>query len=832
MLVRVNELRLDWITIIHNPILLIKSSTNFINFGKEQSILTMSTTWTVDKMSPFPPDNVAPEVKANEEWGLQAAKAVWSTDQLTGPTLFNRDYNFYHRANQWYFGNIDIDKYKPWLYVDPKDTNTEWLQSIDWEPVLYFAKRVNSAVSKVATIQYDPIVTAVSPNAVGEQIKFEAAIRAVMNRKEFFQNAGFDMTGLLPPGVAMDDVPNNDQELDLFMQMRYKHWASMKVELGIKDAINRLNYQEIKRQFDFDLVLWNIGRIETWMGSDFKPYGRRVDPRKSVIPESDKPGFEDNQFRGTIEEYSIAQIAVNHPHLSREKLDKVAEFSDKRYQGYYQDSFFRNDSLFEIQANDVERVRVLKFRIKTVNERVKVKMKDRHNNTILRDKGFNSLKTKGQQDQFKKAYGKTREFYRTKYNAVYEGEWVVGSDVLLQWRQVPYTIDTTLNEELLGDKVYVPNMRDGRTVSMAKQSLPILEAIHRQHLKIQQIVATDIPNGIRINMNALSEARLAGHDGRDLSDMQKIDLYRQLGILLDGSDPRDNRGAAKSMEPLSGGMSESIVNHMAILTDYLQKLDEVTGYNNASLGEQVNPRQGKGVTELQMMGTDTALEYIRHADFQITKAFYSNLGKLHALAEKYSPDKERSRRVYGTKLRPTAGVEKVAMYDYGINIMPQPTAQEWQQFYADIREAKSAGKITARDLAFLRLVDNLKLAYQYLAVFETKREEQVQQLELQKIKENNAGNAEAAQATSQGQNQAKSMELEKERIRTQGKIEEEQVRHQNELAKIQFEKDLELRNKKVEINTKGESDVETEIAKAEIQEEMAPNELQSNESGS
>jgi hypothetical protein len=772
------------------------------------------------KLSPFPPHNVSPNVKARKEYGLQIAKAIYSHDQIQGPMLFNRDKDFYERASKWYFGDIDESKYMPWLHMDSKDKNSQWLQSIMWEPILYFTKRINTAVSKLATIDYDPIVSAISPNAIKEQVQFEANLKAVMNRKEFFKSAGFDMTEVLPPGVKIDDVPETPEELELFKEMRYKHWASMKIELGIQEAKKRLNFFEIKRQFDFDLTLWNVGRISTWMGSDFRPMGARRDPRVSIVPTSSKPDFSDNQYRADLEEYSLADIAINHPHLTEADMEEVARHASRKYENQYQDSFLQTESLFTVRGNDVERVRVLHFRYKTVNERVSVGMKDRHGNKIVREKGYNAYKTKSSQDEFKNAYGNTREFYRTKYPAVYEGWWVIGSEILLDYRQMPNTIDSSVNEELLGDKVYVPNMRDGRTVSMGRQAIPILELIHRQHLKIQQIVATDIPNGIRINMRALSEAKLKGADGRDMTDMQKIDLYLQKGILIEGSDPRAPGSNVKPIENLQGGMASTIVNHLNILNDYLGRLDEVTGYNNASLGQQVNPRQGKAVTQLQVMGTDQALEYLRNADYQITKSFFSNIGKLHVLAEKYSPDQERSERLYGNVLKPTAGLSRVAEYDYGIDVMAQPTHEEWQEFYGIMQGAYNSGKISASDMAFLKLITNLKMAYQYLAVYETKREKAMADQKLKEIEANNAGNAQAAQVTSESQLQSKQMELQKETVKGDLEIKKEDKRHQNKLKEIQLEKDLELRNSNSQIGKKAEADVEVEISKAEIQEEM------------
>jgi hypothetical protein len=790
--------------------------------------------WHPTKISPFPSDNIDPK-KKNEKWGLQYVKAIFSTDQFGGPTIFGGDSELHKEISRWYFGDIDETKYMPFLNMDSKDPNSQWLKSIDWRAINYLAKRVNIAVDKIHAVKFDPVVEAISPNAFDERLKFRANIRAVRERRDFLMKAGIGLDSMLPQGVDLQELPENDEEMAIFDQMNWKHAASIFIEKGITETINRLNFEEQRRQVDFDLVLFNLGRVETHMGSDFMPMGSRIDPRKSIVPPSSKPDFSDSQYRAQIEEMSISQVSDRFPHLDAEFLDRVLAFSDRRYQGYYQDDIFRTEDAFgSITSTDVERVRVLFGKIKTTNTRSVVKQKSKQGNPILRKKGFTYGNTKKKQEDFKDTYKNERDFYRTNYPAVYEFAWVIGMDELLMWRQMPNTIVSSLNEELLQDKIYVPNMRDGKTVSMCRQAVPLLDAIHRQHLKLQQIVATDIPNGIEIDLPALQKVAMQNRDGRNMTTLELIDLYLQRGIIITSDPSRDKPGQTKKpITPLSGGMADSIVHHINLLKEHLNSLDQVTGFNNASLASQVPERQGKGVTEMQAQATDQALAYISNADFEIMKATYRNFGKLHGLAEKYSPDKERRRRIFGYAPAGTGGFEPIFKYDYGITIKARPTGQEWREFYMTLQNAYTNDRIAPEDEAAIRLITNLKEARQYLAYYSKKRQEQKQQAEERKLKIQAEGNAEASKATAAIQLQAKEKELEKEQMKGSNEQRTELVKHQNRMKEIKLEKELERENMLLQISAKGETDqglaqvkgeIDTEIllAEAEIEEEMLP----------
>ncbi len=747
--------------------------------------------YTTSSRSPFPKDDIDPKKKLLPEWGLMVAHAIFSHDQMDGPSIFRKNAAEYERLSQYYFGDIDTNQFKPYLNVDsndPLNDKQNWMKSIDWNIVNYFHKRVNHAIAKISSVEYDPIVDSTNILAINEKHEFDAKLKFMMRYQTLIQQANLSAESFLPNGVAPDDIPRNMGELEVFKMMNSKHYAAMKIEMGIAHHLKRNNYREIKRQYAFDTVMYNVANVSCTMGRDFMPTIKRSNPFTAITAYSNKPDFRDIPYKATLDQWTMNDIAAHFPEVANDPrlYEKIAENysqAGSNY-GYYQDSYFVNKDYF--RQHDVNRVLLMHFKYISTNQDTYVEQPDQFGNKILRKKKYGSNRTKAQQENFKKRYGNTRQVKRKTYRSVYEGYWVVGSDILLGYGQRincinPKKTEPRLNEDLLGEKIYSPNHHNGKSLSMASLAEPLLIKIHQTHLKIDHLIATERPNILKLNLEELRAANLQNRMGEQMSDMEKIDFMIQEGFLIGDTAGRDVRGATAGAYEIKQSNAEKVIHYINVLNQYLAKLDEITGYNPVSLGQALHPEQGKKVAELQVEATNMSLEHFFNADLEISKAVYRQVGMLHRLGEKHGP-KGLYEHMYGEPAN--YGGANLDNYEYSWDVQARPTKEEWREFYEMVKQKNTAGLIGSEDMAVLYELKNIKQARIYLGVAEKRKQDQIQANEMQKINANNEGAQQAALVAQEKEQENIAFKADVDKEMKQMDIAHDKTKHDYKLAEI------------------------------------------------
>lgn len=680
---------------------------------------------------PFPKDDLPVEVKCSRPYAVQIGKAIWKNNRNYGSTLFYNDRVMYRKYVRYALGKQSKDMYKPFLGIDPNSNDKTWLKAINFEIKNYATKRVNIALSKVLSREYEVTVDNIDAVAVDSREDFKARLQVYKDYKNWFDKieaaTGVNST---PDGVDPENLPANSDELELFVEMDYKTAEEIGMELGIKHHMKRCKVEDMRAECAFDTFVLGVAAVYTGMDENILPEIERVDPSELIVPYSKKPNYTElpyaamlrwmtaAEFRkkaaGYLEEWEIEDVIKNKAQRPEQTLD-------------YTDDLIRYD--------DVYKIPVLLYNYRSTDTRVDVVKYDEFGNKKMFGKPLDYYEKPKELEKFKNKYGDKRKLYRTEYNTVYEGYWVLNTDYAFRHgpRSTSMRKKGNFSEDLMGFKIFAPNSWNGYIVSTAAQMIPLLDELQRYNLKIQQLVARAIPKGIGIDLAALRKATLKW-DNKDMTDQQKIEMFMRSGIFIFSSKERYAPGSNyKPFYDSENGIGNDIEKYLGLIQQALFELDEVIGFTKAAAASQLPADIGKGVTQQQLDITDVSLDYLYKADQRLFKEAAETIAMLHVKSVKYGP-KAYYDRIFGTlKTGVTYSSIPFDSKDYGFDISLRTTKQEWTELYQSAEKAYDKGILRYSDLLFIRDIQSIKQARRYLMVLEKKRmtEQSQQSLSLQ-----------------------------------------------------------------------------------------------------
>lgn len=682
--------------------------------------------------SAFPPHNVDPKEKASKKWGLQGVKAIWFFNHANAPVLFYNDRESYVTFLKYAFGEQD-DVARPALGINPKNGNQEFLSGIRWGIKNFATKRVQATVSRVFSRKYDPIATAIDPTSSDRREAFKASLKTWSEQQQWLaerqQMIGIDMA---PDGVDMDNLPTNDEDLEIFMQ-NYKLSNEINLELGIKWHLNRLDFDSaIKEKFDQYLTILPAAAVWVGMDANGLPIVKALNPGRILAPRSEYNDYKRIAYGAYVDEYTISEFKVmcGNEFTPNEITDIAKRYAKK---GNYQYTSYNTN--YPYIDKDVDTIQIVHFEISTVDEYVFLEKKDKYGNSRLQSKPFDYYRTNS--EDFRTKYKTERSIHRVPKKTTYGGYWIVGSDILFGYGE---------KNNLKGDigyKLRASNSLSGHTTCLMKQMKPCLDNLETYDKKIQQLVASSIPKAIKIDLFALRKAAFK-FNGKDMETQDLLEMFFQTGVIVvDTSDLGSGVGdARKAIEIMDAGMSKDLVNYMNLMRSELEQLDEIIGYNRVSSGASLSPETGNGVAQQMNDATDVNLDHIFRADRGLCKEVYESLGHLHRQSVMLNPD-------YYVQIFGEEAVSRILTSmpfdDIGIDIEARPTAAEWNNFYLELEGLVKNGQIDPEDRVAIRRFQSLKQAEAYLQVVTRRRKKEKLQEQVMLINKN----AEAQQASNQ-----------------------------------------------------------------------------------
>jgi len=719
--------------------------------------------------SSFPSQIASDAEKASQDYGLEVARAIeheWFKRD-SGATRFYSNRDEFHRLRLYARGEQSVKKYKDELSING---DLSYL-NLDWKPVPIIPKFVDIVVNGMSDRLYDIKAFSQDPSSMKQRTDYVESVLEDMQTKEISDN----IMAQLGVNVYSNDpekLPENEEELSLHMQLEYKQSIEIAEEQAINTVFNSNNYDLVRRRINYDLAVIGIGCVKNEFNTSQGIKIKYVDPADVVYSYTYSPYFDDIYYIGEVKSVTINELKQQFPNLTEEDLEELTK------QGV-QTSASHNRYINEDSVLDANTIQVLYFNYKTYNNQV----------FKIKKTASGADKAIPKNDQFNPPKDDRSRFSKESRSieVVYDGAFVLGTQKLLKWEIAKNMVrpksDTT--KVMMNYNVVAPRIYKGRIESLVSRITTFADMIQLTHLKLQQVMARMIPDGVYLDADGLAEIDLG--NGTNYNPQEALNMFFQTGSVIGRSMTTDgdmNAGRVPIQELTSNGGNNKISSLISTYNYYLQMIRDVTGLNEARDGSMPDKNALVGVQKLAAANSNTATRHILQSSLYLTAKTAEAISLRISDILEFSPTRDAFISSIGRfNVATLDDIKNMHLHDFGIFIELAPDEEEKQMLENNIQQALAKDQIYLEDAIDIREIKNIKLANQLLKVRRRKKLEQDQQRQQSNIQAQAQANTQTTQAAAQ-------MEMQKNQAISQQKAQLAQIEANLEMQKMQQEKEL------------------------------------------
>ena len=744
----------------------------------------------------FPSQAVSDLEKLSDDYGLKVAKAIeneWFTDTND---KFRTNLNSFRKLRLYARGEQPIEKYKNELSING---DLSYL-NLDWKPVPIIPKFVDIVVNGMAQRSYEVKAFSQDQYGVSKRTEYMESMLRDMRSKEFNNaaKANFDID--LYENDA-ETLPDTEEELALHMQLSYKQAVELAEEQAVNVLLENSDYDLVRKRCLQDLTTIGIAATKTSFDWADGAKAKYVDPANLVYSYTESPYFEDMYYVGEIKEIPINELVKEFEHLTEEEIKEIADGSGQitRGKSNYNRSGYKKSS-------DKNKVEVLYFNYKThMNDVYKLKtLATGAEKVIEKDDTFNPPPSMD---------GEYRKLERV-VECLYEGVYLIGCNKLLKWKMADNMMrsDSDFKSVKMNYQLVAPRMYEGRIESLVGRITGFADMIQLTHLKLQQVMARMVPDGVYLDADGLAEVDLG--NGTNYNPQEALNMFFQTGSVIGRSftsegDPNPGKIPIQQIQSGSGG--NKIQSLIAAYNYYLQMIRDVTGLNEARDGSMPDKNALVGVQKLAAANSNTATRHILQSMLYLTAEVAECLSLRISDIVEYSPTKNAFIQAIGAhNVATLEEMKNLHLHDFGIFIELLPDEEEKAILENNIQMALQQQTIDLDDAIDLRDIRNIKLANQLLKIKRKNKMARDQQMQQQNIQAQAQANAQQQQASAQmeiqkGQAKAQT-DAQLEQTKNQLSIQYLQQEVQSKKELMQFEFDLNTRLKGMEMSINSEKE--------------------------
>ena len=715
----------------------------------------------------FPSQVVSDAEKASWEYGEQVAQAIeqeWFSQGRTNGNRYLTTWNNYNRLRLYARGEQPTQKYKDELSING---DLSYL-NLDWKPVPIVSKFVDILTNGISNKDYKINAFAQDPASLEKRTNYaEMLAQDVFARETMQQIVDKLDSALFNTNIPENKLPNTIEELELHMQLDYKQSVEIAEEEVINQILDYNKWDLTRRRINYDLVTCGIGACKTNFNTANGITVDYVDPAYLIYSYTEDPNFEDIYYVGELKAVTLPEIAKQFPDLPDNELERIQEYQgDKTYMyGYGYGPWDQNT------------IPLLYFEYKTYSDQV-FKVKETEyglQKAIQKDDTFNPPPS----ENFE-AVGRTIE-------TLYRGVKVLGTNILLRWELCPNMTrpmsDTTKVE--INYAICAPRMYKGRIDSTVSRITGFADMIQITHLKLQQVIARMVPDGVFLDMDGLAEVDLG--NGTNYNPAEALNMYFQTGSVVGRSLTQDgelNRGKVPVQELQTGSGQQKIQSLISTYNYYLQMIRDVTGLNEARDGALADKDTLVGLQKIAAQASNIATKHINNASLFITLRICENISKKVADMLDFPLTKNALKNsITAFNTATLEEIDTLNLYDFGIFLDLEPDEEEKAQLEQNIQIALSSGGIDLEDAIDIRQIRNLKLANQMLKQKRKRKLARERQMQAEMAQQQSQLNTQSNQAAAEA-------EVQKQQALTSEKVTFEEAKSQFEIQRMQTEAEI------------------------------------------
>jgi hypothetical protein len=364
----------------------------------------------------FPDQFATDREKASLEYGLLVGQSIqyeWFRKDGGGCRYYDQ-WKQFHKLRLYARGEQSVQKYKDELAVDG---DLSYL-NLDWTPVPILPKFVDIVVNGMTDRMFKVKATAQDAMSSERRNKFQENIETQMAGKDVFNLVQSDF-GVNPYTMNPDDVPDNDEELSLYMQLNYKPAIEIAEEVAINTILEQNSYQDIRKRLDYDQMVIGIEIAKHTFQKGGGIVVDYVDPANVVYSYTEDPYFKDCFYWGEVKTMALTELIKIDPDLTKEDMELISKSSSQWATQYNLSQMHENDLFYRDTCT------LLYFNYKTTKSFVykKKTLEGGGERVIEKDDEFNPPSDMMEEGNFEKV-SKTVEVW-------YEGIMVMGTSIVL-----------------------------------------------------------------------------------------------------------------------------------------------------------------------------------------------------------------------------------------------------------------------------------------------------------------------------------------------------------------------------------------------------------------
>jgi hypothetical protein len=713
----------------------------------------------------FPNQFAADIEKESLEYGLRVGQAIeseWFSREYD-TALYNELRSEYLNRRLYAKGNQPVEKYKNELSVNG---DLSYL-NLDWTPVPIVPKFVDVVVNGISNRMFDVKVDALDETSNEKRQQFRDDMQADMVAKPILQQLQKD-TGVNTFNFDPNTLPETDEELDLYMKLSYKQGIEVAEETAITSILEYNDYEEIKRRCDEDQTVLGISVAKHKFDVHDGVRLEYVDPVNFVYSPTEDPNFRDCYYFGEVKSVHVSELKKIAPEMTQDELEELSKLAS-RFNGYRS-----TQNLSSQSGLDKNEVSLLYFSYKTDKEIV-YKIKESANGgkkALRKDGSFNPPKS--EQARFTKS--------SRRIDVWYEGVLVLGTNRLLKWELMKNMVrpSSAFQKTIPPYIASAMKLSKGDIDSLVKRMIPFADQIQLIHLKLQQVIAKMIPDGVFIDADGLNSVDLG--NGASYNPSEALNMYFQTGSVVGRSYTEDgeyNHAKVPIQELNSSGSNAKISSLISMYNYNLNMLRAATGLNEARDGSAPDQYALVGVQKLAALNSNTATRHIVTSGINLTKRLCEAISYRVSDILEYAPFAEDFAKMIGrNNVQILQEIKNLHLHDFGVYIELEPDEEQRQLLEQNIQQSITAKVIELDDAIDIRSIRNITLANTLLKIRKQRKQKMDREQQKQNIEMQTQSNVQSTQAASKTR-------MQEEQMKTQAETQLEQLKAQIRMQEME-----------------------------------------------
>jgi len=680
--------------------------------------------------SSFPSHAVSDAEKSSMEYGTQVGRAIeneWFKKD-SGSTKYYNSRQRYNDLRLYARGEQSIQKYKDELSING---DLSYL-NLDWKPVPIIPKFIDIVVNGISDRTYELKAYSQDPSSSQKRTEYVKSMLKDINNREYYE-AVESQLGIPAFNNDPSQLPNDDEELSLHMQLDYKQSIEIAEEEALNNVMDLNDYDLIKKRLDYDICVLGIACVKNTFNTAEGIKIEYVDPANIVYSYSESPYFEDLYYVGEVKKITITELKKQYPYLTDEDIKDIEK------SGAASEVYNNYNGPRETQDNSIS---IMYFEYKTYqNQTYKIKQTSSGADKALK-----------KDDQFNPPKDSRARFQKVDraIEVLYCGAKIIGYDKMLDWGMAENMTrpDSNITKCHMSYNLVAPRIYKGKAESLVSRMTTFADMIQLTHLKLQQVLSRMVPDGVYLDADGLAEIDLG--NGTNYNPQEALNMYFQTGSIIGRSMTQDgdfNQGKVPIQELQSSSGNAKLASLINSYNHYMQMMRDVTGLNEARDASIPDRNALVGVQKLAAANSNTATRHILQGGLYLTLKLAECISLRISDVLEYSNSRNQFINSLGRfNVATLDEISELHLHDFGIFLDLMPDEEEKQMLENNIQIALQKEQIHLEDAIDIREIKNLKLANQMLKLRRKQKQETDRANQLQNIQAQTQSNAQAAEA--------------------------------------------------------------------------------------